>query len=129
VAITEEAVRAIIPTELTDLTAHIATAEAMLALCAEVLALPQPQQDLIGTWLAAHAVAMTDPRHKSDRRLDYETEIEQGELGWGLQSTRYGQMALLLDPTGCLAKHDPNQAMQDGSASAALATKARIDLL
>jgi hypothetical protein len=128
VAITAEAVRAIIPTELTDLSAHITTAEGILALCPEVLALPQPQQDLIGTWLAAHAVAMTDPRHKSDRRLDYETEVEQGELGWGLQSTRYGQMAVLLDPTGCLAQHDPNQAMQKGE-TGAMGAVGRIDLL
>ena len=87
-AITQAAVRAIIPQinpELSDISVQIATAEAMLALCPEIGALPQAQQDMIGTWLAAHAVAVTDPREETKRRLDYETELQVGELGWGLQ--------------------------------------------
>jgi hypothetical protein len=53
--------------------------------------------------LSAHAVCLRDPRETDVKRMDTAIVFEHGPLGQGLKSTRYGQQALALDPTGILA--------------------------
>lgn len=56
----------------------------------------------IERWLAAHFVAMRDPRVKSES-IGGITTSYQGTTGEGLKSTLYGQQAVLMDTTGTLA--------------------------
>jgi len=57
----------------------------------------------IERWLAAHFAAMADPR-VSQESVAGAAWTYEGQTGLGLDSTRYGQQAKLLDPTGTLAK-------------------------
>ena len=57
----------------------------------------------IERWTAAHFACMRDPRETDVKRLDTSMAFEHGPLGQGLKSTRYGQQAIALDPTGILA--------------------------
>lgn len=57
--------------------------------------------DRATVWLTAHLVSMYD------KRVDRETSgpiraSYEGETGMGLESTRYGQMALFFDDSGTL---------------------------
>lgn len=57
----------------------------------------------IETWVAAHFYAMRDPgASPSSEQVDGIRVTYQGRSGLGLESTRYGQMAITLDPTGVL---------------------------
>lgn len=60
--------------------------------------------DEITKWLAAHLFAMRDA---TGRRVEHRTgdarERYGGQLGLGLDHTRYGQTVKILDPTGKLA--------------------------
>lgn len=59
--------------------------------------------EILERWLAAHAYCCNDPTY-----LERQTQSARGRYmgtsGLGLNGTRYGQMALTLDPTGTLAK-------------------------
>ena len=57
----------------------------------------------IERWLAAHFVAIRDPRIKSES-VDVISTSYQGQTGMGLQATLYGQQAMMLDTTGKLSK-------------------------
>lgn len=57
---------------------------------------------LIETWLAAHAYCMVDQPYSS-RSSGGASGSFQGQTGMRLKATKYGQMALDLDPTGFLA--------------------------
>jgi hypothetical protein len=57
----------------------------------------------IERWLAAHLCCLADPRTTQRRLGATEVTLERSQLGMGLQSTRYGQQVLLLDPTGLFA--------------------------
>lgn len=58
----------------------------------------------IELWLAAHLIAIDDPR-TTDRNVDgLRISFERAEQGKGLDSTRYGQQVRMLDPTGKLAQ-------------------------
>lgn len=53
-------------------------------------------------WLAAHFIAASvDPREQTVRVGTIETNLE-GTTGQGLSFSRYGQQAMVLDPTGTL---------------------------
>jgi len=56
----------------------------------------------IERWLAAHFVAIRDPRLKSTETGDAKDEY-LGVVGKGLEATQYGQQALFLDTTNALA--------------------------
>jgi hypothetical protein len=58
----------------------------------------------IERWLAAHLCCLADPRATQRRLGATEVTMERPQLGKGLESTRYGQQVLLLDPTGLLAE-------------------------
>jgi hypothetical protein len=58
----------------------------------------------IEMYLAAHFVAVRDPRATSERiGNEYQVAYERGETGQGLKATTYGQQAIGLDYTGKLA--------------------------
>jgi hypothetical protein len=121
-AITDVAVKKIIKTTLADISTQIATAETLLqaAFAEALLPLPQPPlYDTIGTWLAAHFVAITDPRFDTMRRTQYGAEYWGGKLGTGLLHTSWGQQACVLDSTGTLAKTDPTSCLEKCGGSAA----------
>ena len=109
---TEAQVRAVIQTKLEDITQQMQTAQALLAYVdlAGKGVLPV-LIDTIGVWLSAHYVAITDPQLESSQRADYQSGYQVGELGRGLNSTMWGQQALVLDPTGSLAELDKTENM------------------
>lgn len=57
--------------------------------------------ELIERWLAAHSYVCSDPTY-----LEKQTQSARGRYmgtsGLGLEGSRYGQMAMTLDPSGCL---------------------------
>lgn len=53
----------------------------------------------IERWLSAHFISIRDPRITKVVFDDVE-ETYQGQTGYGLQSTTYGQQVMLLDSTG-----------------------------
>lgn len=56
----------------------------------------------IETWLAAHCYCMSDPNYTSKNTAGAGGTFV-GQTTMYLNATRYGQMALSLDSTGCLA--------------------------
>lgn len=62
----------------------------------------------IETWLAAHLYAHQDPQY-SEKRTEKAMGKFQGQTGMGLESTMWGQTALLLDPSGCLKGQQEQQ--------------------
>jgi hypothetical protein len=57
---------------------------------------------LIETWLAAHFYAHKDPIAYSSKSVGRSRDVYQGTAGMNLNSTRFGQTALMLDTTGNL---------------------------
>lgn len=113
-AITEAEVKKVIKTTWQDISAQIATAETLLqaAFAQAMLPVPpEPSYTTIGTWLAAHFVAISDPRMDTLRRTQYGADYWGGDLGTGLLHTSWGQQAALLDVTGTLATCDPTACM------------------
>ncbi len=53
------------------------------------------------TWLAAHAYVMSDQNFAS-RATGRASATFQGQTGMYLEASKYGQMAITLDPTGLL---------------------------
>jgi hypothetical protein len=116
-AITDAQVRKVIKTSMADISAQIATADTLLQAAFAQAALPLPPAtlyDTIGTWLAAHYVAVTDVRLDSTRRSQYSSDYVENELGMGLLGTIWGQQACVLDTTGTLARMDPTAEMAKG---------------
>lgn len=53
--------------------------------------------------VSAHLTCMLDPRLTQEAMGDLKRTMQDGPLAQGLASTRYGQTAIMLDPTGILA--------------------------
>lgn len=58
--------------------------------------------ELIERWVAAHAYVMVDQTYK-EKHTGRAKAVFQGLQGMRLEATKHGQMALSLDPSGCLA--------------------------
>ena len=108
---TATAVKLIIATSLTDdqINAFIQSANLLVtARCADQ-GLSDALLTEIETWLAAHLLSMRDMRVDSrsigDVSFDY-----QGQTGFGLDATTYGQQVKLLDTSGRLASAGMRQA-------------------
>lgn len=56
----------------------------------------------IETWLAAHFYVCSDQTYAA-KGTDKASATFHGQTGKGLESSRYGQTALILDYSGCLA--------------------------
>lgn len=89
-----------------DLTPYVETAAVLTAQmesCAEGRSYTHgaAQLEMIERWLAAHAYVCSDPTY-----LEKETQRARGKFmgtsGKGLEGSRYGQMAISLDGSGCL---------------------------
>lgn len=60
------------------------------------------EAELVERWVAAHMYAAADPLYTS-RSTNKASGSFQGQFGMRLESTDYGQRALSIDPSGCLA--------------------------
>jgi len=101
--VTADEVRAIIDvsTEVTDLTPFITAAGLLVDKVDEKAILTDAQLKEVERWLAAHYVALRDPRRASEKAGSV-GESYQYKLGLGLEVTTYGQQAIMLDTTGTL---------------------------
>tara|TARA_R110000851_G_scaffold9428_1_gene35055 strand:- start:347 stop:742 length:396 start_codon:yes stop_codon:yes gene_type:complete len=64
----------------------------------------------IETYLAAHFVTLWDPRTSEETAGNTSFKYEGSANGPGLESSKYGQMAKLLDPSGRLSQlSNPNR--------------------
>lgn len=57
--------------------------------------------ELVERWLAAHCYQQFDKGYTQRSTLSASGSFE-GQTGMYLESTRYGQMAMAVDPSGCL---------------------------
>ena len=102
---TSEAVADIIETDVAiDLTPFIATSSALVTKhCAEKnSAYTEAELELIERWLAAHCYTVRDPRTTRENLGKLETTF-QSKVDLGLNTSHYGQMAMMLDWYGGLA--------------------------
>lgn len=106
--VTEAEVREIIKdvsADYSDLTPFIAAATAMVdqRLDDSALGLSVALLKEIERWIAAHLVAVADPRRIEEKMGDG-TDKFQAKLGNGLRVTHWGQTAIALDTSGTLKK-------------------------
>lgn len=66
------------------------------------ITLDSEEQELMERWLAAHFYQANDPGYTSRSTMGASGSFNQ-TTGMGLQGTRYGQNAMIMDPSGCLA--------------------------
>lgn len=65
----------------------------------------------IKRWLAAHFVSLKDPTTRVDKEKIGDASVEYSKIGQdssyiGLKATRWGQQAIIFDPTGVLKNLD-----------------------
>jgi hypothetical protein len=97
----------------TDVQPFIDTASAIVdrvSTCAVAKgrALSLNELELIERWLAAHCYAMNDPTYQS-KNTEGASATFQGQAGMHLEQTRFGQMAMDLDYSGCLTSISKRQ--------------------
>lgn len=63
--------------------------------------LTDAELELMERWLSAHCYCASDQPY-SARSTSRASGTFQGQTGMRLEGTKYGQMALTLDPSGCL---------------------------
>jgi hypothetical protein len=90
----------------TSLIPFMETASAIVddvALCAIARnkTLDADRLELIERWLAAHCYKLADQGYASNSTADASASY-QGQTGMYLEGTKYGQMAVRLDKSGCL---------------------------
>lgn len=88
-----------------DLSPFIAAAEELVNELCVPAAYTSQRLVIIETWLAAHFVAIRDPRYQSESNMGASASV-QGQVGMNLALTTYGQQAMLLDTKGGLAYLD-----------------------
>ncbi len=106
---TPDDVRVIITTALTDpqITALIGDAALIAEACPAVAAYDAIRQAAIVKWLTAHLISQQSGKAGAltQKALgDASESYAVGTMGMNLQGSRYGQQALALDPSGCLAQ-------------------------
>lgn len=88
------------------LTGYIESASAVVSrvnTCASAkgITLSSTELELIERWLSAHAYVMSDQTYAA-KATSRASGTFHGETGLNLDATKYGQMAKILDPSGCL---------------------------
>jgi hypothetical protein len=68
-------------------------------------ALTEAEAEAMEAWIAAHLYAVRDQQYQSKTTGDASATF-QGRTALSLDGTQWGQMAKLLDPSGCLADQD-----------------------
>jgi hypothetical protein len=105
--VTDEDVKEIISTSLKNVTPFIAVANTMInSVLADDIADGSVSSTLlieIEKWLAAHFVAIRDPRPMEKKTGEASVKYH-GQSRMFLEGTPYGQQVLLMDPTGRLAE-------------------------
>lgn len=96
-----------------DLSAYIATATILTdrtVLCAanKSVTIDSDTAAQLETYLAAHFYTLHDPTYSS-RSTQGASGSFHGQTGKGLESSMYGQTAILMDPSGCLNSFDKRQ--------------------
>ena len=91
---------------VSSLTPHIDTANVIVTrvnTCAvsKGITLSSTELELIERWLAAHSYVMSDQTYAS-KKTGERSAVFHGKTGMSLEATKYGQMALTLDISGCL---------------------------
>lgn len=102
-------VRVIITTALTDpqIEALIGDAALIAEACPMVASYAANRQAAIVKWLTAHLISQQSGKAGAltQKALgDASESYASGAMGMNLQASRYGQQALALDPSGCLAQ-------------------------
>lgn len=97
---------------------YIATASALVdrvATCAtnKGITLSATELELIERWLAAHCYCLSDQTYAS-KSTEGASASFHGQTGMAIESTRYGQMALTLDVSGCLMALSKRQVASAG---------------
>ncbi len=97
-------VRLIFHTSLSDdeLRAFLEAAKDLVDETLGSTSLTDSRLNRIAAFLTAHLAHVLSPSVSRERVGDYDFSV-QGETGEGLKATFYGQMVLLLDPTGKMA--------------------------
>ena len=110
--VTEAEVRLIIEIDSTvsDLTPFITLASLLVSSKLESRGLSEGLLKEIERWLAAHFIAIRDPRSKSESVGDISVTYG-GTTGEGLKATLYGQQAIAIDPSGTLERLNKQSAM------------------
>jgi len=101
--VTQGEVEAIIETDVADLLPFIVMADLLVTEKLAGLGLSDDMLKEITRWLSAHFVAIRDPRAKQEKTGEAAATFFLGKEGTGLNSTPYGQQALLADITGTLS--------------------------
>jgi len=101
--VTTDEVKEIIDTSISDLTPFITVASQQVDRIDTAGGLSAAVLKEIERWLSAHFVAIRDARSTKDAIGD-SSHTYEGKTGMGLEFTRYGQQAKMLDTTGTLAK-------------------------
>jgi len=99
--VTTEDVKVIIDTSIADLTVFITAANLLVNGHLSAAGLSEEVLIEIEKYVAAHILSVKDPRTKSVG-VDVLSESYQGQWGFGLKGTSYGQIAILLDTSGIL---------------------------
>lgn len=100
-----------------DLTPYITAANLLVTDLLGSSSLSDDTLKEIERWLAAHFVAIRDPRTASEKAGSV-GESYQYKLGLRLEVTTYGQQAIALDTTGTLADVNQNGAKRSAQVKA-----------
>ena len=100
--VTQSEVRAVLDTDLEDLSPFITAAGALIEARLESQGLDENLLKEIERWLSAHFAAMRERQAVSESIGDASAEYG-GSFGLGLDFTQYGQQVKVLDVTGTLA--------------------------
>lgn len=116
-------VQAVIETdEDIDLEPFIKTANArinaLLLSCSAMASSLSSELAIVETWLAAHYCAKINPALTQEGAGKASGSYETGVVGKYLESTRFGQTAIEVDSSGCLAKLQSS--LMKGAQSASL---------
>lgn len=103
-------VKAIIDTSVVDILPFIAIADALVTDKLTGQGLSTALLKEITRWLAAHYLAIRDPRAVTEKTGDASARYFLGQEGKGLDATPYGQQVKTIDPTGILASLGKTQA-------------------